>query len=51
MKQTIKQRRALAKLRRLEAKADAAQAAYNRTKSSVWLARLKDLRTACLKAA
>ena len=51
MRQTIRARRALAKLKRLEAKAEAAQAAYNRTKSSVWLARLKDLRTACLRAA
>lgn len=48
MKQTIKQRRALAKLERRRA---IAEQAYKRTRSNVWLQRLRDLTTACLRAA
>ena len=48
MKQTIRQRRALAKLERKRAEAERA---YRATRSNVWLQRLRDLTTACLRAA
>lgn len=48
MRQTLKQRRALAKLER---KREEAERAYKATRSARWLYRLRELTTACLRAA
>lgn len=48
MRQTLKQRRALAKLERRRAEAERA---YKATKKREWYWRMKELTTACLRAA
>ena len=48
MRQTIRARRALARLEKRRAEAERA---YKATKSARWLYRLRELTTACLRAA
>lgn len=51
MKQTIKHRRALAKLERLERERAVAERVWKATKRLEWLYRLRELTNACLRAA
>jgi hypothetical protein len=48
MRQTIAQRRALARLEKRRAEAERS---YKATRKAKWLARLQELTTACLRAA